>query len=102
MKHLKTVMLAGALAFATTTVFAQIGVGAGGKTSGGASIGAGSGGAGSSGGLNAGASGGADIGGSKAGVDVDAQGNSNLKMKKNQTTGSGAVGGNVKGTIDVK
>ncbi len=102
MKHLKTVMLAGAVAFAATTAFAQIGVGAGGSTSGGASIGAGSGGASGSGGLNAGASGGANVGGTKAGVDADAQSKSNLKMKKNQTTGSGAVGGNVKGTIDSK
>lgn len=102
MKPFKTVMLACALAFATTTAFAQIGVGAGGNTSGDAKIGAGSSGVSGSTGLNAGASGGANVGGVKAGVNADAQSKGDLKMKKNQTTGSGAAGGNVKGTIDSK
>ena len=102
MKQLKIAMLAGALAFATTSAFAQVNVGGSTGTSGGAAIGTGSGGTSGSTQLNSGA--GADVkaGGVKAGAGVNASGNANTKMKKNQTTGSGAAGASGNMKLDTK
>jgi hypothetical protein len=87
MKRLKIALLAGALAFATTGAFAQVNVGGNAGASSGTSVGTGSG-TNSNTQLNSGAN--VNAGGAKAGV--DASGSANTKMKKNQTTGSGAAG----------
>ena len=70
--------------------------------SGSAAIGTGSGGTSGSTQLNGGA--GADVkaGGVKAGADADVSGNATTKMKKNQTTGSGAAGASGNMKLDTK
>jgi hypothetical protein len=94
MKHYKTALLAGAFALATTVAFAQ--VGAGGSTSGGASVGASPGSASGSTNTNAGA----NVNGSGANANVGASSSEQMKTKRNQTTGSGAAGGNIQ--LDTK
>jgi hypothetical protein len=91
MKNVKTALLAGAFAVATTTAFAQ-----------GTAPTSGSAGAGANVGANPNnLSGTADtktkahVGGVKTGADTNAK-------VKSQTTGSGAASGNAKGMIDSK
>ena len=94
MKQMKIALLAGALALATTTAFAQVSIGGSSNTTGGAAIKTGPGGASGATDLNSGARGGVGAGG--ANVGVDAAGSGQLKAKKNQTTGSGSASGNMK------
>jgi hypothetical protein len=100
MRQFKIALLAGALAFATTATFAQVGVGGSAGTSGGAAVGTGSGGTSGSTQLKSGAGADVNAGGTNAGADVNGEASGNTKMKKNQTTGSGAASGSGKMPLD--
>ena len=97
MKHIKTALLAGAIALTATVAFAQVNIGSGANTRGGASVGT-SGGVNSSTQLNTGAGANVGTGGMNTGIDANA--NSQLSTHKNQTTGSGSANGNMK--LDTK
>ena len=98
MKQIKTALLAGAFALATTVAFAQVGVGTGSSTRGGATIGGSSGGTSGSTDLNTNA--GSNVNGSGANAGVGASNSDQMKTRKNQTTGNGSANGNIQ--LDTK
>jgi hypothetical protein len=97
MKHIKTALLAGALAFTATVALAQVNIGGSANTRGGASAGT-PGGVNSSTQLNTGA--GANVGRDGVNTGIDAGANSQLDTHRNQTTGSGDANGSMK--LDTK
>lgn len=95
MKRFKTALLAAAFALATTVSFAQVGVGTG--ATGGAAVGTGNSGTGGATNMKSNTGVNANIGGAKAGA--DASGNTAIKKKSGTTTGSGAAGTSVNGSV---
>ena len=97
MKLVKSALLAGAFALATSVSFAQVGVGVGTGAAGSATVGTGNSGTSGSTNLNSNTGVNAKAGGTHAKVGSDASGHATMK-KNRTTTGSGgaAINGSVK------